>query len=419
VALLANVEVLTACECSEHPPCELYSRSPIVFLGTVTEVIAPQDGKRSRARMRVDRAYKGVIEEPVILSDDYGSCGGPDLKVGEQYLIYTRRFEDQDLPSSSCMGSRNVKNAAEDLQFLDGLAKAEPTATVFGVVSSYPEDNSGDVPVSGALVKIRNEEKTFTTTSNENGRYTLSGLAPAKYTVSVSRPGLRTAESDTQPLEARGCAVVDLLLGRDWPGAIEGRVLRPDGTGAAGVDVALFHAEESTGEYQFSGELKTNAQGEYSIPGLAPGPYKVAVHSCCFPTPAIPYPAIYWPASETEEDATEIRITDTPVQRRFDFWLPPEVKSKVVTGVVVLPDGKPVEGARIWILHLPDHGVTDADAITDAAGHFSFRAMDGIEYCLTALGSGEQPLRSRELHTALGEQPGPITLVLERPDRPI
>jgi hypothetical protein len=78
-----------------------------------------------------------------------------------------------------------------------------------------------------------------------------------------------------------------------------------------------------------------------------------------------------------------------------------------------------VEGARIWILHLPDHGVTDADAITDSAGHFSFRAMDGIEYCLTALGSGEQPLRSRELHTALGEQPGPITLVLERPDRPI
>lgn len=80
------------------PPCQAYWQSPMVFLGTITDALATRDGMVARARMRVDRAYKGVSEGTLVLFDD-GMCDGPDLEVGQQYLIYTHRFGDGDVPS--------------------------------------------------------------------------------------------------------------------------------------------------------------------------------------------------------------------------------------------------------------------------------------------------------------------------------
>lgn len=78
---------MSACECGpKPPPCQAYWQSPMVFLGTVTEGIAISDGRIVRARMRIDRAYKGVAEQELVLFDD-GMCDGPDLHVGEQYLM--------------------------------------------------------------------------------------------------------------------------------------------------------------------------------------------------------------------------------------------------------------------------------------------------------------------------------------------
>src|SRR5207247_11391900 len=80
-----------ACECAPPPPpCEAYWQTPMVFLGTVTEGLATQDGRFVRARMRVDHAYKGVSEKTLVLFDD-GMCDGPSLQIGQQYLMYTGR----------------------------------------------------------------------------------------------------------------------------------------------------------------------------------------------------------------------------------------------------------------------------------------------------------------------------------------
>ena len=96
VALLLPAAYLTiwldnalACECAPPPPpCVEYSETPIIFLGTVTEAIQTENGWVRLARVRIDKAYKGISEETVVLYDD-GMCDGPSLRVGEQYLMYT------------------------------------------------------------------------------------------------------------------------------------------------------------------------------------------------------------------------------------------------------------------------------------------------------------------------------------------
>jgi hypothetical protein len=294
----------------------------MVFLGTVTEILASPDRDVKRLRMRVDRVYKGVSEPTLVLFDD-GMCDGPDLRLGEQYLMYTRRDGEGQVPFRGCTRSRFVEYAEEDLKYLDSLDQLAPTASVFGQVMVEPGGPGGNIPLPGAVVEIRGPEQTLTTTSDEKGHYSFSSLEPAEYIVKASHPGFRTPPFDRKGIpvrvQARGCAVVNPLLRKRWPGSIEGHLLRSDGRRApAGIDVGLIRVGgQDAGEESrevLPEDVETDEHGEYAFRGIAPGRYKVVVHRCCFPSPEVPYPAIYWPDASTEEAASESRWA-TPLSR--------------------------------------------------------------------------------------------------------
>jgi hypothetical protein len=139
------------------------------------------------------------------------------------------------------------------------------------------------------------------------------------------------------------------------------------------------------------------------------------MHPCCFPTPEAPYPTIYWPGTSREASASEIEIGDSAVSHHYDFHLPPEVHSDLIGGVVLLPNGKPAVGARVQILKLPENAITGNDVTADAAGHFSFTALEGLEYSLSAITTGEPRLDSEAVNVSLGKGPRSITLVLNAP----
>lgn len=408
-----------ACTCGPLPPCQAYSLSELVFLGTVTEVLEIRGTWTARVRMRIDRAYKGVTEESLIVFMD-GMCSVLNLQLGEQYVMYAHRFPNGEVAPSGCSSS-HVKHAEEDLRFLDGLANAPPTSRILGRVTVAHDTQS----LSGATVEIRGPEATFTTTTDDEGRYSLDGLKPGDYNIRASRPGFRMPSCEAggaqAALTARGCAVVDLYLSKDWPGAIEGRLIRPDGTPAkAGIELTLIRLE-GRGESQestllFGEDARTNDQGEYSFQGVAPGRYKLVMHGCCNPTPEVPYPAIYWPAAATEAAASEIEITNAATSWRYDFLLPPELKSKEVSGVVSLVGGKPAAGAYIEIVWKRPQEYTPSQVfIADADGRFSFTAWEGMECTLTATSAGEPKLTSEPVDFSLSKGPEFVTLLLDGP----
>ncbi len=73
---------------------------------------------------------------------------------------------------------------------LPGVAQTAATATIVGEVY----DSSGGV-VAGAVVEIRDTGTGLgrKISAGENGTYTLSGVAPGRYTITASKPGFRTA----------------------------------------------------------------------------------------------------------------------------------------------------------------------------------------------------------------------------------
>ncbi|MGA2272991.1 MAG: carboxypeptidase-like regulatory domain-containing protein [Bryobacteraceae bacterium] len=401
----------------------------MVFLGTVTEaLVAADNGWIQEARMRIDRAYKGVSEKTLILFDN-GMCNGPVLEVGEQYLMYTHRIgRGLPVPSRGCSRSRNVKDAEEDLKYLNGLGTAAPTGTIYGQVS-VRSDGIGekDQPAPGAVVEIRGAKKTLTTAADGEGHYSFDGLKPARYGFNVTKPGFRALDflsrqfyGPPYAVEARSCLVVDMTLRKNWPGMIGGRVTRSDGTPAtAGIPFMLIRVE-GTGKDERSDAVldltaKTDDKGEYSFRGAAPGRYKVAMNLYGNPTPRFPYPTIYWPDASAEATASEVEISDHAISQQCDFRLPPELRSTVVKGIVLLRDGKPAKGARVTITVISGpFGVHNGygNPITDIAGHFSFTAMEGSNYSLTAAKTDEGWLVSDAIPFSLAEGSQSITLTL-------
>ena len=339
---------LLACECAPPPPpCAEYSGTQMIFLGTVTEALQTENGWVTLARMRIDKSYKGISEETVVLYDS-GMCDGPSLHVGEQYLMYTHDDGTGYLPSRGCTRSRSAKYADEDLAFLN-LSGAASTGTLSGQVtmSTGNQARHGD-PLPSVTVQILGEGKKAMTTTDSDGRYSFSGLEPGSYVVSATKPGFSSNDSENEhtAVEARGCALRDMVLRKNWPSAIGGRVVRSDGsTARAGLKIDLIRVEgkgrNQKSELLIGDDVKTDNSGEYFFAGVAPGFYKIVLNLYTVPTAENPYPTQYWPRAAAEANATAIEVSESVNSERCDFQLPAALNSKPAQFVVLLPDGTP------------------------------------------------------------------------------
>lgn len=105
--------------------------------------------------------------------------------------------------------------------------------------------------------------------SDARGQFSFTGLTPGKWTAGAA-PEADAVTPCTRlifpPDEAEAEAVVRLLEGQ----YIAGRVLGPDGEGAAGVDVSAYHPEEPA-----SFDATTGKDGDFRLGPLPPGEYPV------------------------------------------------------------------------------------------------------------------------------------------------
>jgi len=376
--------------------------------------------------MRIDKAYKGISEGTVVLYDD-GMCDGPSLLVGEQYLMYTHDNETGYLSSRGCTRSRNVKYAEEDLVFLDNLSNATPTGTISGQVTIRTGNiaRKGNA-ASGVLVEILGEGERLTSTTDSEGHYTFSGLKPGAYVATATKPGFSSSElesEDSAEVQAHECAVLDLVLRKNWQSAIDGRrITRSDGTAApAGMTLDLIRMEgegpNQTSELLIGGTVATNDNGEYSFHGVAPGLYKIALNLYKVPNAQVPYLPMYWPGTRTEATASAIQISESKSSRRCNFRLPVALDSRSIAFVVLLPDGTPAREVHVNIGTQMDGMFQWAGvAITDASGQFSFEAIEGFEYTVVDIRTDQAVLRSK-VHFSASDRTQPITIRLARTDQ--
>jgi hypothetical protein len=185
-------------------PCHEFKMAAAVFDGTVEQsepisiddhrqpsVVAvavagrPADGHR--ARVRVNRAWKGVSAGGVldVFGDDTGYFDTfVNLSVGRRYLFYARRDAQGRLWAQACGRTLRLEEATADIAHLDD-ERTRAGGSVFGGVVLDGTDGSRTQPSGVVIILEGPGHVRQTRTTNHIGSFSFDGLAPGPYSVRV------------------------------------------------------------------------------------------------------------------------------------------------------------------------------------------------------------------------------------------
>ncbi|HEX7176253.1 MAG TPA: carboxypeptidase-like regulatory domain-containing protein [Pyrinomonadaceae bacterium] len=389
-----------ACSCAgSAPPCEAYWRASAVFVGQVVGVsnVRVEEGEGENKHEQGWRAFRFAVERPLrgvadayveVLTGGGGGDCGYGFERGGRYIIYAYRDEKtQRLYTGICSRTQPVAEAGEDLRYIDGLSQGPPAGgAIYGQVlrARREKDDEGSerdasVPVSGAKIEAAGKGKTFRAETDAEGKYRFGGLPPGEYVLKLDLPKtLMVNEPERKVrIDERGCAVASFYA--DENGRLSGRVFDAAGRPASRVSLQLSAAE--SGEQSLRGPVgyaTTDAEGRYEVKGIPPGRYIIRIRFDGEPTASRPFPVLYHENVTEAARARVVQISEGEHVEDYDIRLPPLPGERVVSGVVVWPDGQPAAGVTIsYTSDIPNMLIGDA-ATADEAGRFSFKVYEGI-----------------------------------------
>ena len=465
VAVIVMVFCVTnafGCSCGGGgTPCEDYGRAAAVFVGTP---ISLRTVERSPTRNReeieyalpriftfsVEQAFlggQGVIE----VSTGMGSSDcGYDFKIGTRYVVYAfdalvapnpgitgPYSKKQRLTTGTCSRTRPLTDATEDLEFFRSFGSRGTGVTIQGEVKRARQNvatgNPSEArPLAKIGLTIEREGERREVFTGDDGRFSLSGLSPGKFKVTLLLPDeLFTYKAEQElTIADRGCATVNYHVVDN--GRLSGRVLDPEGQPAAKVALQLMEADHTDPAKDQAKYAQTDAEGRYNFDSLPPGRYVLAVNLKRFSDqndPANIYPRTFYPGVLDISKTEFIDVGTGEAVRDRNWQLPVRRTPSTLTGRVVWADGTPVARAMILFRDATDDPPTKTEreqfaqllgypqaVEADDSGYFTIKGFVGQRYVMMAGGrqpSASDPRRSEQ------DQPGLARVVLAGPSESV
>jgi Carboxypeptidase regulatory-like domain len=373
-----------ACDCvfGGGVVCEDFWKAKAVFVGTVIEsktVISKQDGHewhQRLVRLSIDEAFTGVEGPQIEILTGLGDSDcGYGFRNTQQYLVYAYETKDGQLQTSICTRTRHVSNAAEDLAYGRGLAKAKPVGKLIVEVVRFDRDKDGvgsQTALAGISVKIKGPETDLNRKTDKTGTIIVSDLTAGDYEVSASVPDGLTAFEPLRKinLAERGCGLVHFSLVVD--GRLNGRVVNANGLPIPGAEIFLIAADRE----KYRGHWATSyseENGNYSFDRIPAGRYVLIIRFDGMTSQTRPFPTLYYPGVSERAEAKVFTIAEGQRIENFELVMPPMPAEHTIEGMVVGTDGRPVTGARAGY---------GSDSVSyridvDERGRFSFKAYEG------------------------------------------
>ena len=302
-----------------------------------------------------------------------------------------RNGQQQSIPEKESRGRSKIKGRV----ISEGRPVADATIMIF------PVNVAGNMQtVVASLMRP--------TTSDADGNFELSSLAPGAYTLSASSPGYVLSEQDSKAFYRPGdLATLNLIKG----GVITGKVTNSSGEPVVGALIRATKTREpdespsrvrgsvgdqiSGGLALFLGPYKTDDRGIYRIYGLAPGYYQVGAGgrsgqglslggSSQYDSDA----PTYYPSS-TIETAAEISVAAGAEATNIDIRYR-ENRGHSIGGTVSVSGGPAPQVTTVLLTRTS--GVVEATSIVMAGrDHFGFDSVLDGDYLVTAMANSGNP----------------------------
>ena len=193
-----------------------YSRADSVFIGTVKKIKKYRDdGEIYRATyFDVEKVYKGSNEKK-LLTVDFGGMCQPEFKVGEKFVVFARRLENESyLWIGMFEGTENVKKIEKE--YLDYLDKVDKGVNETGFLGKIVEYGSVKEGTQNLRIKLSGDNFEQTTFTDENGRFKFTSIPTGKYIVSVQIPNAKVAITYSPDIVVKSIDKTDKILSAQY-----------------------------------------------------------------------------------------------------------------------------------------------------------------------------------------------------------
>jgi len=282
-----------------------------------------------------------------------------------------------------------------------------------------PVRDAGESGVEGAVVRLDSPGRSLEFYTHSDGAFVFPDLPAGEYRLAVDKRGyvVTAGLPGILKLAAGGC--VELTMRAQPDRRVYGLVTGADSKPAAGIRV-LLQKPEYLGTTIPSGLIETysDAAGRFAIRNVPAGLYYLGVNLDRPDVYSQPFGRVFYPGTPDPARAETIEIRNEGTVVEADLPLPPQESERTITGVVRWPDGRPAEGATLYIED-PRFPwlVGTIQAHADQNGLFTVKLFDGAPYRLHAVGPCTQVPDCRSAETVEivpGVAPNP-TLILNRP----
>ena len=256
-----------------------------------------------------------------------------------------------------------------------------------GSISGRIYEADGVTPVAGADIWAENDgDGGNRAESSADGSYTITGLAPGDYEVQAQArgfvrefyPGTTDENAATVVTVTAGGNVTGIDFTLDVGGTISGTVYQADGSTPIGGAFVIAQPFSATWpEFGPSREATTNADGTYTIIGLAPGDHRVVAIA-----DEAGFALEMYPGGIDPQAAGRVTVSSGADTGGIDFTLVP---GGSISGTVYEVDGTtPVEGMAIVALHQPS-GTLLGFGESEPDGSYSIEGLHAGEYLVVSI----------------------------------
>ncbi|MDR0757900.1 MAG: carboxypeptidase-like regulatory domain-containing protein, partial [Tannerella sp.] len=156
-------------------------------------------------------------------------------------------------------------------------ASQEETPQAYSIGGTITlSDGGAAAGASVMLVKTSDNSNAGQSPANAAGEYILAGVAPGRYSITVTFNGYETASIDAVEVVNTDVTGKDVTLQKITVPtySISGAVAKPDGSAAAGASVQIRKAGDNTDVGQAT---TTGASGAYSVSDIPAGSYHIVI----------------------------------------------------------------------------------------------------------------------------------------------